>query len=629
MNLLNLSNVSKSYISDVIFQNVSFLVEEKDKIGLVGVNGAGKTTLFRILTGQTDCDSGSIQKSKQTKIGYLEQHACEDSNRCVMDELLVVFQDLQEMEQAMERISWKIEHESGDLHSLIMEQQKLHDDFAQRDGFTYKSRARAALLGLGFTEEEFNLPIKALSGGQRTRVALAKILLSDANLLLLDEPTNHLDINSCEWLEDFLKNYQGAVIVISHDRYFLDSVTSRTFEMENQKLTVYEGNYTTYLNLKAEYNKTAEREYEKKVKEIHRLEGIIEQQRQWSQEHNYKTAESKQKQIDRIAKTLEKPEVSPESIRFHFHTKAGGGFEVLAVRNLSKAFGNNLLFQDVNLDVRKGEHIFLLGANGCGKTTLLKIILGQIEQSGGTVKIGQNIQVGYYDQTQSDINLEKTIFDEISDTYPKMTNTEIRNALALFLFRGDDVFKENRNLSGGERARVSLLKLMLSNANFLLLDEPTNHLDIKSREALEEALSGYEGTLLVVSHDRYFINKMADRIYYLKKDGAQKFDGNYNYYLEKFKESENTSRTEQTITENDYKKKKELESARRRHQGKIKRMEEKIEAAEMAIKKLTQQQEEAANDYEALLELEQRIAKEQDELNQYYIKWEELLEEQI
>lgn len=627
MNLLNLSNVSKSYSTNVIFQNVSFLVEDRDKIGLVGVNGAGKTTLFRILTGQTDYDSGNVLKNKQTKIGYLEQYTCADSERCVMDELLTVFGYLQEMELKMEQVSADLERNEGDIDALIREQQQLHDEFARLDGFTYKSRARAALFGLGFSEEEFQLPVRALSGGQKTRVSLAKILLSDANLLLLDEPTNHLDISSCEWLEDFLKGYQGAVIVISHDRYFLDSVTGRTFEMENQKLTVYEGNYTTYFNLKAEYNKVLEREYTKKMKEIHRLEGVIEQQRQWSQEHNYKTAESKQKQIDRIANTLEKPEASPDRIRFHFHTRTGGGYEVLTIRDLSKSFDQVLLFESVNMDVRKGEHVFLLGPNGCGKTTLFKMILGQIEQSKGTVKIGQNIQTGYYDQTQSDIAPDKTVFDEVSDAYPKMTNTEIRNALAAFLFRGDDVFLENKNLSGGERARVSLIKLMLSEANFLLLDEPTNHLDIQSREALEEALSGYEGTMLVVSHDRYFINKMADKIYYLQKDGVQKFDGNYSYYLEKFRESE--EQREPVKIENDYKKQKELESAKRRHQGKIKRAEEKIETLESEIEELTRRQAGAANDYEKLLELEGAIAEKKDELNQNYELWEALLEEQI
>lgn len=627
MNLLNLSNVSKSYSTNVIFQNVSFLVEDRDKIGLVGVNGAGKTTLFRILTGQTDYDSGNVLKNKQTKIGYLEQYTCADSERCVMDELLTVFGYLQEMELKMEQVSADLERNEGDIDALIREQQQLHDEFARLDGFTYKSRARAALFGLGFSEEEFQLPVRALSGGQKTRVSLAKILLSDANLLLLDEPTNHLDISSCEWLEDFLKGYQGAVIVISHDRYFLDSVTGRTFEMENQKLTVYEGNYTTYFNLKAEYNKVLEREYTKKMKEIHRLEGVIEQQRQWSQEHNYKTAESKQKQIDRIVNTLEKPEASPDRIRFHFHTRTGGGYEVLTIRDLSKSFDQVLLFESVNMDVRKGEHVFLLGPNGCGKTTLFKMILGQIEQSKGTVKIGQNIQTGYYDQTQSDIAPDKTVFDEVSDAYPKMTNTEIRNALAAFLFRGDDVFLENKNLSGGERARVSLIKLMLSEANFLLLDEPTNHLDIQSREALEEALSGYEGTMLVVSHDRYFINKMADKIYYLQKDGVQKFDGNYSYYLEKFRESE--EQREPVKIENDYKKQKELESAKRRHQGKIKRAEEKIEALESEIEELTRRQAGAANDYEKLLELEGAIAEKKDELNQNYELWEALLEEQI
>ena len=627
MNLLNLSNVSKSYSTNVIFQNVSFLVEDRDKIGLVGVNGAGKTTLFRILTGQTDYDSGNVLKNKQTKIGYLEQYTCADSERCVMDELLTVFGYLQEMELKMEQVSADLERNEGDIDALIREQQQLHDEFARLDGFTYKSRARAALFGLGFSEEEFQLPVRALSGGQKTRVSLAKILLSDANLLLLDEPTNHLDISSCEWLEDFLKGYQGAVIVISHDRYFLDSVTGRTFEMENQKLTVYEGNYTTYFNLKAEYNKVLEREYTKKMKEIHRLEGVIEQQRQWSQEHNYKTAESKQKQIDRIANTLEKPEASPDRIRFHFHTRTGGGYEVLTIRDLSKSFDQVLLFESVNMDVRKGEHVFLLGPNGCGKTTLFKMILGQIEQSKGTVKIGQNIQTGYYDQTQSDIDPDKTVFDEVSDAYPKMTNTEIRNALAAFLFRGDDVFLENKNLSGGERARVSLIKLMLSEANFLLLDEPTNHLDIQSREALEEALSGYEGTMLVVSHDRYFINKMADKIYYLQKDGVQKFDGNYSYYLEKFRESE--EQREPVKIENDYKKQKELESAKRRHQGKIKRAEEKIEALESEIEELPRRQAGAANDYEKLLELEGAIAEKKDELNQNYELWEALLEEQI
>ena len=625
MILLNLSNVNKTFDEEILFENVSFDINGNDKIGLVGVNGAGKTTLFKMLTGKIKIEEGKVFKNKLANIGYMEQHVCNNSQNSVYEELLFIFSPLIEMEKEIEEIVTDIESKNGDIDSLVKRQHKLTEEYERTGGFLYRGRAKATLFGLGFSEAEFNMPVNTLSGGQKTRILLGKMLLSDANLLLLDEPTNHLDIKSVEWLEDYLKTYHGAVITISHDRYFLDKIANRIFEIENKKFIVYNGNYTYYLKKKTEDKVIAEKHYETTQKEIKRIESIIEQQRRWNREKNIKTAESKQKVVDRLEKTLEKPASSLDNINFKFNTKSGGGNDVLIINELKKSFGHKLLFENLNIHIRKGERIFLLGPNGCGKTTLFKIIRDLCESNSGTCKLGINIETGYYDQTQSDLNYDKTAIDEISDAYPHITLTKIRNALATFLFKGDDVFKEISMLSGGERARVALLKLMLSPSNFLLLDEPTNHLDIISREALEEALTQYEGTLFIVSHDRYFINKMADRIYRMTKDGVTEYIGNYDYYVEKCKDEEVIVKKE-APKENEYKVKKEKESVMRRLQGQISRAEQNISETEEIINKLEEQlhSPECSSDYVRAIKLTNGIENLRTKLEGLYEEWDEL-----
>ncbi len=519
MAILSGSNLTKSFGTDVIFSGVSFEIQENDRVGLVGVNGSGKTTLLRVLTGELSPDEGEIYKASAAVLGYMEQHVCRDLYRSAYSEVLTVFAPLLSMERELEELNQRLMVKNADMDALIERQALLTERFDREGGLTFRSRARSALLGLGFSDEEMGNPVGILSGGQKAKLQLAKMLLSGANLLLLDEPTNHLDIKSVEWLEDFLRSYSGAYIVISHDRYFLDRITTRTFEMENGKMTVYKGGYTEYLAQKEENDLAARRKYENTKKELQRLGGIIVQQRQWNQERNYKTIASKMKMIQRLENTLEKPDETPETMRFSFGIRQRGGNEVLKAEKLSLSFGQNHLFQNVSLDIRRGERVFLIGPNGCGKTSLLKIFLGINQPDSGDYRFGTGIDVGYYDQVQSDLDMDKMVIDEIWDTYPRMTQTEVRNALAIFLFKDEDVFKPVSALSGGERARVLLLKLMLSRDNFLLLDEPTNHLDIGSCEALENALQEYEGTLLVVSHDRYLINKIADK--YLRFGGRR------------------------------------------------------------------------------------------------------------
>ena len=625
MILLNLSNVKKVFGADVLFDNISFNIEENDKIGLVGVNGAGKTTLFKILTGELSHDGGEIFRNKLTKIGYMQQHACHDSDRSVWDELMSIFSNIMQLEADLEQIAHNIESKNGDTNEMVQKQHSMSEEYEHLGGFTYKSRAKAALIGLGFSESDLSQAVSNLSGGQKTRVLLCKILLSNTNLLLLDEPTNHLDIASVEWLEEFLKTYNGAVVVISHDRYFLDRVTNKTFEMENNKLTTYNGNYSTYIKLKAENNKMLERKFENTRREITRVEGIIEQQKRWGREKNIKTAESKQKVIDRLEKTIEKPQNTPDNIKFEFKTKAGGGNDVLICDNLEMAFGEKKLFKNANMHIKKGERVFLLGANGCGKTTLLKIIMGILDSISGSFKLGANINCGYYDQTQSDLDDSKTAFSEVWDTYPTMNQTAVRNALAAFLFRGDDVFKEISILSGGERARILLLKLMLSNANFLLLDEPTNHLDITSREALEDALIGYNGTLFIVSHDRYFINKMADKICYMSQNELKTYNGNYDYFLEKHTEVKIISEVA-IEKKNDYKEKKANYAAIRKLANQICRVETEIAEVEDKICALEEKLNltEYATDYARALEVTTEIDGLKVALDGLYEKWDEL-----
>ena len=626
MILINGSNIKKMFAEDTLFDNVSFSVDSADKIGFVGVNGAGKSTLIKIITDEMDYDSGELFKSRDLKIGYLDQYSVNGSSKSIWDETLTVFSEVMEIENELDEIRFDIENNNGDLDALVKRQTALQEKFTEMDGFYYKSKAKATLTGLGFSEDEFSLCVDKLSGGQKTRVALGKILLSDANLLLLDEPTNHLDIDSVEWLEDFLKGYNGAFIVISHDRYFLDRVTNKTFEIERGVFRSFDGNYSAYAAQREIDKKTEQRNYDNTMKEINRLEAVVEQQRRWGREKNIKTAESKMKVIEKLENSLQAPMQEADEMYFSFKACAGGGQDVIETTNLGMTFGDNRLFSGVDMLIKKGEKVFLLGPNGCGKTTLLKILMGDTQMSEGGYKIGANIHTGYYDQLQENLSMDKTVIDEVWDEYPNLTQTEIRNALAVFLFRGEDVFKEIRALSGGERARVELVKLMLKSVNLLIMDEPTNHLDIDSREALEKALAGYDGTMLMVSHDRYFINKLADRILYLTPTGVISYIGGYDGFKAKKDSPEQTKTKKETAAALDYKEQKRLESEKRKTISRYKKVEEEISEKEEEIEKHAHELEnpEIATDYVKAGKITERITALQTEVDALMEEWEEL-----
>ena len=632
MIVLSGNDISVSFGGETLFHDVNFRLEENGRAGLVGVNGCGKTTLMHVINGRQEAETGGISKAAGIKLGCMEQYVIRDDNITLYDEVLEIFRPLIDAENELADIAVAID--TGD-HSeqTLSRQMQLQERFEREGGLTYKSMTCSALVGLGFSEDDFNKPISVMSGGQKSKAQLAKLLLSGSNILLLDEPTNHLDITACEWLEKFLTEYKGAYIVISHDRYFLDKVTNTTFEMENRTLREYKGNYTRYLELKAEAREAQQRVYDRTVKEINRIEGIVEQQKRWGQEHNFITAASKQKQADRLKETLEKPEDLPEAIKFTFRAKEGGANDVLIAKGLSKSFDGTAVFTNAELDIKKNTTTFILGENGCGKTTLLKILTGEYQADSGEYKFGNNIQFGYYDQAQTDLDPSKTVIDEVWDRYPGMTQTQVRSALAQFLFKGDDVFKNVGKLSGGEKARVSLLKLMLSKANMLLLDEPTNHLDIHSREALENALASYGGTLLIVSHDRYLINKLADRIVWLGKTGTVNIDGNYDRYIE-LKEAK--AQSEQAVQvkaaegkKNDYKERKERESTLRKLSGALKRCEQAIDEIGLKTAELAQQmsQPEMATDYEKTSALAQEIEALKEKEEALTAEWMELSEQ--
>ena len=622
MNVLDVQNLTLSFGENTLFSDISFDIKDKEKVGFVGVNGAGKTSLFKIITGEYTADSGNCFLSRNIKIGYMEQHTCSD-NKTVWNELVSVFDDLIDMERELEEISLKLSASAS--QELIDRQDYLTNEFNIGGGLTYKSMTRSALIGLGFREEEFDKPTSKLSGGQRSKLILAKLLLSKADFLLLDEPTNHLDISAIQWLEEFLKNFSGACLIISHDRYFLDKITDKTIELENKKIRSYKGNYSTFLVKKEAEQKAIEDKYNNDIKEIERLEGIIAQQRQWNREKNIKTAESKEKVIERIKAQLVVPDSKVERIRFDFTPKCVSGEDVLDVTGLKKSFNGNTIFENVSFHIKRGERVFLLGDNGCGKTTLLKILMGDLSGDEGTFRFGASLMTGYFDQVQAKLDLSKTVIDEVWTNFPYMTETKVRNALAAFLFKGEEVYRKLSVCSGGERARVALLKLMLGGFNFLLLDEPTNHLDAFSREELEDTLLNYQGTMLIVSHDRYFINKLATRIVELTPHGCNNYTGNYDDYAEKryVKEEQKVAKEKPKI--NDYKLKKERQSHFRKLNTQLKKIETDIENTENQI---TQTEEELSGaPYEKLMELTENLDSLTKKRDSLYEQWEEVSSE--
>lgn len=612
MIILSCSNISLSFGTVKVLDNISFNIQESDKVGFVGVNGAGKSTLFKIISGIMHADDGDVFVAKDYKIGYLEQYSGLESSNSIWEEVLSVFSHLINMEQRLKQLETKISCEKDDviLSSLMREYSSLSDSFSLNGGYEYNSRVRGVLRGLGFDDERFQNKVETLSGGQKTRLALARLLLEEPDILLLDEPTNHLDILAIEWLEDFLKNYRKLVIIISHDRFFLDIVTNKTMELENCQAKMYNGNYTNFLMLKTQDREIQQKHFEQQQKEITRLEAFIEQQRRWNRERNIVAAESRQKAIDRIQK-VEKPQNLPGKIKIKFKSGVISGNDVMFIENLSKEYSGRTIFKNISFKLRKDEKVFLLGPNGCGKSTMLKILCGKIPQTSGSFEYGHNVSVGYFDQEMDTLNDSNTILDEILNCNDRLTLTEIRNALGSFLFTGDDVFKSISVLSGGEKSRVSLLKLMLSAHNLLVLDEPTNHLDINSREALEQALTRFEGTLLIVSHDRYFINKLASRV--LELNGSTLLDcaGDYSFFneyksrLKKLNQMNSADEDIITLSKQEYTSNKEEKAKQRRIEKQIGNTEMEISDIELRLVKITEEMhnEDTVSDHLKLNEL--------------------------
>ncbi len=617
--LLEGVNLSKSFGERILFKDAAFKIEAGDKIGLIGANGTGKTTLFKIISGEESPDTGGVVKASGASIGILRQHACEGSTKTAYDEALTVFDKVTEIGYELDNINEKL-HTSSDI-ALIERAENLRVEFERQGGLTYKARTRAALLGLGFSEDELYLPVDKLSGGQKSKIEIAKLLLSSPDIMLLDEPTNHLDIDAIEWLDSFIAGSRSAAVIISHDRYFLDRVATKIISIEHEKVYCYNGNYTKYLEQRELRELSVQREYDNTMREVKRIEGIIEQQKRWNREKNIKTAESKQKQIDRMLEGLQIPENERENMTLRFTAERMCGNEVLKVKNLGCSFGERTLYRDVFLDMKRGDRVIMLGRNGCGKTTLLKAL----RSSGG---FGVGVTVGYFDQHGGTLDGAKTIFSQIHDDFPTKTETEIRCALALFMFKGDEVFRKISTLSGGERARVALCLLMLRKDNFLLLDEPTNHLDLESREILENALADYEGTILAVSHDRYFINRIAERILYFKGTELLSLDGNYDNYLEK-KQSETTpEKTEKTVGAGKatYLQKKAERAALAKLKSAVSAAEreiERLEAEEAEIEAALSDPETAA-DYEKTAALCGKLEQIKNSLAESLEKWENL-----
>lgn len=642
MIMLSCNNVSKTFGVETILENISFSVNEGDKIGIVGVNGTGKTTLFKVITGIFPHDSGEIFTSKNCRLGYLEQNTNFYSEKTIYDEVVSVFFDLIGAEEELRKLEHQIaslsdqEASSGDQLKRTMDiYGKKYEEFEKNNGYAYKSEVRGTLKGLGFSDEEMDKPVNVLSGGEKTRVLLAKLLLSKPSLLLLDEPTNHLDADAIEWLEGFLRSYEETIMIISHDRYFLDQSVNRIFEMENKNLTTYNGNYTDYQK-QAKINREIRlRQYENQQRDIKKQEESIERLKAYGREKHLKRARSKEKMLDKVDR-LEKPQELRKKARFNFVLRHHSGNDVLKVQGLAKSFDDRKLFEGVDFDLYRGEKVALIGPNGVGKSTLFKIIMGDESQDHGDYKLGQGVDIAYFHQEQKSLNLENTIIDEVWDDNPHMTQTEVRNLLGAFLFEGEDVFKSIRSLSGGERARVAILKLILSRSNLLLLDEPTNHLDIDSKEVLEDALKEYEGTLLTISHDRYFLNTVVDRILVLKPDGVEEYLGNYEYYQNKKKqESEKSyladmedqvSKTKTQIRE-ERRREKELKKNENKAKKLIKDLEVEIELTEKQIGGLDHMlcQEEVYTSPERMKEVNQEKSDLEKRLSKLYDKWEQII----
>lgn len=629
--VLACNNISKSFGIDEIIKNASFHIEEREKAAIVGINGAGKTTLLRIIMGEYQADSGEVIIAKDRTIGYLAQHQKLSGDNTIYDELLSVKKDIIELEQKIRRLELEMHSKEGvELEAVMEAYSKSTHQFELQNGYAYKSEVVGVLKGLGFDESDFEKKMNTLSGGQKTRVALGRLLLSKPDIIMLDEPTNHLDMNSIAWLENYLVNYDGSVIIVAHDRYFLDKVVTKVIEVERGTVSVFSGNYSDYAAKKKQLMDAKLKEYYNQQRDIKHQEEVIAKLKSFNREKSIKRAESREKLLDKI-EVIDKPITEQETMHFKLEPAKESGNDVLSVEGLSKAFGGNRLFDNVSFEIKKGEKVALIGNNGTGKTTILKIINHIIEADAGKLKLGANVEIGYYDQEHNVLHMDKTAFDEIGDAYPDMTNTQIRNMLACFLFTGDDVFKKISDLSGGERGRVSLAKLMLSNANFLILDEPTNHLDIMSKEILESALNRYTGTVLYVSHDRYFINKTASRIMELSANTVTNYIGNYDYYLEKRdilapKEVKQVSSEKNTAVKDDWKAQKEEQAKLRKRQNDIAKIEKSIEQLEKDNSELDEQLvlPEVYSDVKQLMKLNEKKQEIEKKLEKLYEDWEAL-----
>ena len=632
--ILGCSKISKSYGTDVILSEVSFHVNEREKAAIVGINGAGKSTLLKIIMGEETADEGSVVFSADATVGYLAQHQDLTSERSIYEELLQVKEDVTALDSQMRELEARMRGLTGEaLEKALDTYARLNHEFEQKNGYAYKSELTGVLKGLGFTEEDFDKPIHTLSGGQKTRVFLGKLLLTKPDLILLDEPTNHLDMHSIAWLENFLRNYTGAVVIVSHDRYFLDRVVTKVIEIEQTHARVFEGNYTAYSEKKAMLRDALIRQYRNQQREIKHQEEVITKLKSFNREKSIKRAESREKMLAKI-EVLDRPVFDDASMSLTLEPYIESGKDVLSVQNLSKSFGSLRLFSGVNFEIRRGERVAVIGSNGTGKTTLLKILNGLTEADSGQIRLGAKVEIGYYDQEQQVLHMDKTLFDELQDTYPDMDNTRVRNVLASFLFTGDDVFKRVGDLSGGERGRVSLAKLMLSEANFLILDEPTNHLDILSKEILESALNRYTGTVLFVSHDRYFINRTATRILDLTHEQFVNYDGNYEYYCEKKDATEarlfgagQTQGAAKDVTESklSWQQKKELQANIRKLQARSERLQEELERLETRMSEIDEEltKEEVYTDPEKLLALQKERTEAEARSEEAMLSWEE------